>query len=202
MRHLRFWDTLVTTPPEVFWQCLSNFHRGPRKSPSVWTQSGSYFFLRGTELVTNLTENLMKGRAQRCWPEAEAKLWVWQRGCTKLAAGSAPCIQGKLCVHSQGPGSCSSKSELWATADTDSVNSVKGLVKWLLFLGKQVCGKNKVSYSEEDWYSPDNVRSEIQFRTETFPESCLRMPTTSLVKAGYQNPTAQCLSCSVRCGYN
>lgn len=146
----------------------------------------------------NLTENLMIGRAQRCWPEA--KLWVWQRGCTKLVAGSAPCTQGKLCVHSRGPGSSSSKSELWATANTHSENSVKGLVKWLLFLGKLVCGKNGVNYSGEDWYSLDNVRSAIQLRTETFLASCLRMPTTSLVKAGYQNTTAQCLSC--RCGYN
>ena len=65
---------------EAFWQHLSIFHMGPRKSSSVWTQSGSYFFPKGTELVMNLIVKLDIGRAQRCWSETDAKLWVRRRG--------------------------------------------------------------------------------------------------------------------------
>lgn len=47
----------------------------PGKSHSVWTQSGSSFFPKGTELDVNLTESLSMGRAQRsihpdCQPPA------------------------------------------------------------------------------------------------------------------------------------
>lgn len=132
---------------ESFWQHLSNFHMGPRKSSSVWTQSGSYFFPKGTELVMNLVK-LNIGRAQRCWSD-RCNAVSMEKGPlpsgTKLVAGSSQCIQGKLHPHSHCPGRYLSKSELWAIADADFENSFKGLVKQLSFLGKLVCGKNRVS---------------------------------------------------------
>lgn len=52
-----------------------------------------------------------------------------------------------------------------------------------MFPGKLVCGKNRVCYLEEDQYKEDqyldSTRSEIQLRTETFPESSLRVLTIS-----------------------
>lgn len=70
------------------------------------------------------------------------------------------------------------------------------LLRQQLFLGKLVCGKNRVCDLEEDPYSLDNIKSEIQLRTNI----SLELPKNFLFLSGdigrcHRNAWAQHLFC-------